>query len=292
MKLLVTGARGQVGAALVALAGVEEVEVVGLDRSGLDITDGDAVFRALEKCMPDIVVNAAAYTAVDRAEDEPELAFRVNRDGAEYVALACSQAGIPLIHLSTDYVFDGRKSEPYFEDDLPNPLGVYGRSKWEGEEAVQAALDRHVILRTSWVFSSQGSNFVRTILRLARDRDELRVVSDQHGCPTPADDIARALLVISRKLVEGQNSWGAYHFAGHPPTTWFAFAQAIVHEASLRGLSRVESVAPISTSQYPIRAQRPKNSVLATDKIEATFGIRAAGWREALPRTISAIAGG
>ena len=292
MKLLVTGARGQVGAALVALAGVEEVEVVGLDRSGLDITDGDAVFRALEKCMPDIVVNAAAYTAVDRAEDEPELAFQVNRDGAKYVALACVAASIPLIHLSSDYVFDGRKSEPYSEDDLPNPLGVYGRSKWEGEEAVQAALDRHVILRTSWVFSSQGSNFVRTILRLARDRDELRVVSDQHGCPTPADDIARALLVISRKLVEGQNSWGAYHFAGHPPTTWFAFAQAIVHEASLRGLSRVESVAPISTSQYPIRAQRPKNSVLATDKIEATFGIRAAGWREALSRTISAIAGG
>ena len=292
MKLLVTGAAGQVGAALVALAGVEEVEAVGLDRSGLDITDNEAVFRAVEEHEPDIVVNAAAYTAVDRAEDEPELAFRVNRDGAEYVALACSQAGIPLIHLSTDYVFDGRKSEPYSEDDLANPLGVYGRSKWEGEDAVRAVLDSHIILRTSWVFSPHGSNFVRTILRLASEREELRVVSDQHGCPTSADDIARALLVISRKLVEGQNSWGAYHFAGLPPTTWFAFAQAIVDEANIRGLSRVENVAPISTSQFPTRAQRPMNSVLATGKIEATFGIQTPDWREALPRTVSAIEGG
>lgn len=291
MKLLVTGAKGQVGAALLARARVEQVEVIGLDRSGLDLSDKDAVFRAVEEHKPNIVVNTAAYTAVDRAENEPELAFRVNRDGAEYAALACSRAGIPLIHLSTDYVFDGRKSEPYFEDDLPNPLGVYGRSKWEGEEAVRAVLDRHVILRTSWMFSQHGSNFVCTILRLARERDELRVVSDQHGCPTPADDIARALLVISRKLVEGQNSWGAYHFAGQPSTTWFAFAQAIVDEANIRGRSRVENVVPISTSQYPTKAQRPKNSVLATDKIEATFGIRAADWLEALPRTISAILG-
>jgi len=291
VKLLAIGAKGQVGAALMALAGVEEVEVVGLDHSGLDITDKDTVFRAVEEYDSDIVVNAAAYTDVDRAEDEPKLAFRVNRDGAEYVALACAHAGTPLVHLSTDYVFDGSKAEAYTEDDLPNPLGVYGRSKWEGEKAVRAALDRHVILRTSWVFSPQGPNFVRTMLRLARERDELRVVSDQHGCPTPADDIARALLVISRKLVEGEDSWGIYHFAGHPPTTWFAFAQAIVDEANLRGLSRVESIAPIGTSHYPTRAQRPMNSVLATNKIGATFGIRAADWRGALPQTVSAIAG-
>ena len=292
MKLLVSGARGQVGAALVALAGVEKVEVVGLDRSGLDIADKDAVFRVVEEHQPDIVVNAAAYTDVDRAEDEPELAFQVNRDGAKYVALACVAASIPLIHLSSDYVFDGRKSEPYSEDDLPNPLGVYGRSKWAGEEAIRAALDRHIILRTSWVFSPRGSNFVHTILSLARERDELRVVSDQYGCPTPADDIARALLVIAHKLVEVQNSWGVYHFAGLPPTTWFAFAQAIVDEANLRGMSRVESVTPISTSQYPTRALRPMSSVLATDKIEATFGIREADWRGALPGTISAITSG
>ncbi len=292
MKLLVTGARGQVGAALLALAGVEEVEAIGLDHSGLDITDKDAVFRVIEEREPDIVVNAAAYTNVDRAEDDPNLAVRVNRDGAGNVALACSQEGIPLIHLSTDFVFDGSKADPYTEDDPPNPLGVYGRSKWEGEEAVRAVLDRYVILRTSWVFSPQGSNFVRTMLRLARERDELRVVSDQYGCPTPADDIARALLVIAHKLVKGQNSWGVYHFAGHPPTTWFVFAQAIVDEANLRGMSRVESVTPISTSQYPTRALRPMNSVLATDKIEATFGIREADWRGALPGTISAITSG
>jgi len=289
VKLLVPGAKGQVGAALLDCAGAEEVEVVGLDRSGLDITDEDAVFRALEEHEPDLVINAAAYTTVDRAEDEPELAFQTNRDGARYVASACATASIPLIHLSTDFVFDGRKSEPYVEDDTPNPLSVYGRSKWEGEEAVREVLDKHVILRTSWVFSPHGSNFVRTMLGLARVQRELQVVGDQHGCPTPADAIALAVLVIYRRILEVADSWGTYHFAGQPPTTWFSFAEAIVEQVRLRSLSRVDNIVSITTGQYPTKALRPMNSVLATDKIEAKFGVRAPDWREALPRTVSAI---
>lgn len=289
MRLLVTGSEGQVGGALVERAGKAGVKVIGLDRSGLNIADHDAVHKAVQEHSPDVVVNAAAYTAVDRAEDQQEEAFFVNRDGARFLASACDAAGIPLIHLSTDYVFDGKKAGSYSESDPPDPIGVYGRSKWEGEEAVRAALDRHIILRTSWVFSPRGSNFVRTMLKLAGEQDELLVVSDQHGCPTPADAVADAILVIYNKLLGGEQSWGTYHFAGQPTATWYEFAQAVFGEARVQGRSRVPSVVPISSSQYPTRALRPMNSVLATDKIEATFGIHAPAWKATLPSTISAI---
>ncbi len=288
MKLLVTGARGQVGRALVNRAS-SAFDVVGLDRESLDIADKDAVVRAVEEHRPDIVVNAAAYTAVDRAEEESGLAFQINRDGAEHIGLACAEIDIPLIHVSTDYVFDGLKTGPYTEDDPPNPLGVYGSSKWAGEEVVRSLAGRHVIVRTSWVFSPHGTNFVRTMLNLIRERDELRVVSDQHGCPTSAYSIADALIAIARNLVGGKENWGTFHFAGQPATTWFSFAQAIVEEAEARGISRVKNVVPITTKEYPTAARRPPNSVLATKKIQSAFGIAAPDWRPELAATISAI---
>ena len=216
MKILVTGANGQVGHALVEAGGEQ---VVGLGRAALDITDRAAVQRAVAQHAPDVVVNAAAYTAVDRAESEPERAHWVNRDGPAHLAETCADAGIPLVHLSTDYVFDGTKGAPYTEADATNPLGVYAQSKVAGEEAVRERLDRHVILRTSWVFGAHGANFVRTILRLMGERETLRVVADQHGNPTAATDIARAALDIAEQIERGHTSWGTYHFAGQPATT-------------------------------------------------------------------------
>ncbi len=292
MKLLVTGSNGQVGGALVEGAEIAGVGVTGLDRARLDITDQDAVHRAIEEHQPDIVVNAAAYTSVDGAEDEPEKAFLVNRDGARFLARACSDAYLPLIHLSTDYVFDGKKAIPYSEFDHPHPLGIYGRSKWEGEEAVRATLHRHIILRTSWVFSPRGSNFVRTMLRLALEQDELRVVSDQRGCPTPAEAIADAILTVSREVVGDEERWGTYHFAGQPAATWHSFAEAVVGQAGALGRCRATRVIPITTSQHPTRARRPMHSVLSTEKIEATFGISPPDWRASLLQTVSFALGG
>ena len=207
MKLLVTGANGQVGHALAALDG-PGLTMVALDRARLGITDEEAVRRVVRTHAPDAVINAAAYTAVDRAESEPEAAFAVNRDGPAHLAAACAEAGVPLLHISTDYVFGGTKAEPYVETDPVAPLGVYGQSKWAGEEAVRARLPQHIILRTAWVFSDHGSNFVKTMLRLGREREVLRVVADQHGGPTAASDIAEALVAIARQVIAEPGRWG------------------------------------------------------------------------------------
>jgi len=290
VTLLVTGANGQVGHALAAMASAD-LEIVALGRARLDVTDADAVRRLVEAHAPDAVVNAAAYTAVDRAEGEPDLAFAVNRDGPAHLAGACAEAGIPLLHVSTDYVFDGAKEGPYTEDDPVAPLGVYGRSKWEGEEAVRERLDRHVILRTAWVFSDHGHNFVKTMLRLAREREVLRVVADQHGGPTAASDIADALVAVARQVVAAPGRWGTYHVAGRPATTWHGFAEAIVEEARRHGPVAVRAVEPIPTAAYPTPARRPAHSVLDTAKITAAFGVEAPDWRPALARVVARLAG-
>jgi dTDP-4-dehydrorhamnose reductase len=289
MKLLVTGAGGQVGRALAEAAG--GVDLVGLDRAALDVTDAEAVQRAVEAHAPDAVVNLAAYTAVDRAEAEPERAFAVNRDGAAHLASACAEAGIPLLHVSTDYVFDGAKGAPYVEDDPPNPLGVYGRSKWEGEEAVRERHEAHVIVRTAWVFGMHGHNFVRTILRLAGERETLRVVADQRGCPTAAADLAAALLRIAQEVTERPGRWGTYHLAGQPPTTWYGLAEAVVEEARLWRPLQAERVEPIRTDAYPTAARRPVEVVLDCGRIEAAFGITAPPWRPALARVVARLLG-
>lgn len=293
MKLLLTGAGGQLGHALVEAAeGAEPLALVALDRAALDVTDAAAVSRAVAVHAPDAVVNAAAYTAVDRAEAEPERAFAVNRDGAAHLAGACAEAGVPLLHVSTDYVFDGAKGTPYTEDDAPNPLGVYGASKWAGEEAVRARLERHVIIRSAWVFGVRGHNFVRTILRLAGERETLRVVADQRGGPTAAADLASALLRIACAVVEEPGRWGTYHFAGGPPVTWHGFAEAVVEEARRWRPLAARHVAPIRTEDYPTAARRPTEVVLDCGKIAAAFGVEAPPWRPALARVVARLCNG
>lgn len=272
--LLVLGAKGQIGHAVVARAHSLGVACRALERAACDIADRFAVQGAVEGSR--VVVNCAAYTAVDKAETEVELAHRVNSMGAGNVAAACAQAGIPLIHLSTDYVFDGERARPAREEDVAQPLNIYGCSKLAGEIAVREQLEAHVILRTSWVFSSTGQNFVKTMLRLAAKQSEIRVVNDQIGGPTAADDIAQAVLAIvgccSRP---GFADWGTYHFCGQPAVSWHEFACAILRDSAVK-------VLPITTQDYPTPARRPRYSVLDCSRIARIFAIRPPDWRISL----------
>ena len=284
MRIIVIGARGQVGWELTRRAPLLGHEVLAWDVAELDITDAAAVNRALATSGADVVINAAAYTAVDKAEQEPELAVAVNRDGPAHLATACHRLHIPLLHISTDYVYDGRKLGPYVEDDPTTPLGVYGASKLAGDEAVRRSLPRHLILRVSWVFGIHGQNFVKTILRLAREREELRVVADQSGCPTYAGDIADTLLELAGRTAEmdANGAWGTYHYCGEPATTWHGFASAIVELARARESLVARSVMAIATADYPLPSPRPVNSVLDCAKLAARFGIQPHPWRAGL----------
>lgn len=252
----------------------------------LDITNRSTTHAWLDSQTPNLVINAGAYTAVDRAESEPERAFAVNEFGPRVLAEWCSRHHAALIHVSTDYVFDGAKSAPYVESDAPSPLGVYGASKLEGERQVRELLERHVIVRTSWVFSAHGHNFVKTISRLARDRDELRVVSDQHGRPTAATDLADALLGVAEHVASGTAHFGTFHYAGLGATTWCDFARAIVEEQAAR-TGRRPRIVPISTSEYPTPARRPANSTLDTNAFEAAYRIHPRSWRAELTEVIA-----
>lgn len=258
-----------------------EYEIAAIDLESADITVCDAVEGAVVSARADLVINLAAYTAVDKAETDEAVAFAVNRDGARHIARACSKRNIPLIHLSTDYVFDGCKPDPYREDDEVNPLSVYGRSKEAGEQAVRSSLDQHIILRTSSVFGVHGSNFVKTILRLAADRPVLRVVADQCSRPTAAGAIAAALVALADAILRGDLSFGTYHFAGVGAVTWHAFAEAIIAASAARLGSRPR-IDAITTAEYPLPAKRPANSVLDCRKIEERFGIVPPPWREGL----------
>jgi dTDP-4-dehydrorhamnose reductase len=260
------------------------------DHGAVDIAVPDAVAAALAASRADLAINLAAYTAVDRAESEAAAAWAVNCHGARHVAAACARLGIPLVHLSTDYVFDGEKTGPYGEDDRVDPLGVYGQSKEAGERAVRAALPRHVILRTAWVYGAFGHNFVKTMLRLGAERAVLRVVADQRGCPTAAGEIAAALVALAGGIAAGAEAWGTYHFAGAGATTWRGLAEA-VFDLSEPYLGRRPRVEAISTAQYPTAARRPKNSVLACDRIAAAFGIVPAPWRAPLPAVVRELLG-
>jgi len=285
MRIFVTGAEGQIARSLREAAAEDATIVLGWGaRPGMDLARPDTVARAIEAFGPDLVVNPAAYTAVDKAESEPELAFAINRDGAGAVATAAARAGAPIIQLSTDYVFDGAKIVPYVEGDPPSPTGVYGASKLAGEHAVAAAHPEHIILRTAWVYAPFGANFVRTMLRLAGERDRLRVVDDQVGCPTYAPDIAEAILKIAGRL--NQTGWradyrGVTHLAGPDAVSWCGFARAIVEGAARNG-GRNIPVDPITTADYPTPAKRPANSRLATDRLKGTFGVRLPGLQTSL----------
>jgi dTDP-4-dehydrorhamnose reductase len=275
MRALVIGTSGQLALELQRRPHPTGVEL--LPAAKLDVTDPGDLTRNLGELRPELILNASAYTAVDRAESERERAFAVNSAGPKALAEWCAQHGAALVHVSTDYVFDGSKRGPYFETDDTSPLGAYGESKLAGEEAVRSGCPAHVILRTSWVFSAHGQNFLKTMLRLAAEREELRVVADQRGRPTAASDLADAVLLVASRIQAGTPTFGTFHFAGSGETTWHGFAQAIVEEQAL-ATGKKPRVTPIATRDYPTPAKRPANSVLATSAYEQAFGVVPRPW--------------
>ena len=284
MRLLVFGAAGQLGFELCRIAKPEGIEVLGTTRREADVTKFSQVEAALQDSGCALAINAAAYTAVDRAENDRDAAFAVNCDGAQNIARACERRDTPLIHISTDYVFDGTKSSAYGESDPVRPLSVYGASKEAGDRAVRSALGRHVILRCCWIYGAGGQNFVKTMLRLAEGRGVLRIVDDQCGCPTSARDIAGAILAIAPAL--NDDTWGTYHFCNAGRVSWYGFAKEIfLRRATITG-AREPRILPIATADYPAPARRPANSELDCAKFASTFRIVPRGWRSALSEAL------
>ena len=284
MKIVVTGREGQVVHSLLERASQRpDLQVIALGRPELDLAKPETVRSAIEAIKPDLVVSAAAYTAVDLAEDEPELAFTVNAAGAEAVAEAAKACGAPVIHLSTDYVFAGDAGEPYVEADVTGPRSVYGSSKLEGERLVAQANPQHIFLRTAWVYSPFGKNFVKTMLKLAETRDALSVVSDQWGNPTSALDIADAIIKVVDHLAATPDfsAYGVYHVVGTGDTNWSGFARAIFSESAKLG-GPTATVADIATADYPTKAARPANSRLSTAKFQKVFNWSAPHWQSSL----------
>ena len=317
MRIAVTGREGQVAQALAAVGSEEGVEVILVGRPDLDLAAPTSIFPALHAAKPDIVVSAAAYTAVDKAESEPDLAFAVNAAGAGAVAAAAARLGVPVIHLSTDYVFDGTGARPYREDDPTGPLGVYGRSKLDGERAVAAANPRHVILRTAWVYAPFGNNFVRTMLRLAGTREDVGVVADQRGCPTGALDIARAVIAVAKTLAAepadatvaaeealsglafagsvlppdaAQDCFGVFHLTGQGEAVWADVAEAVFARSAALG-GPTARVKRIATADYPTPAQRPANSRLDGGKLSRVYGITLPDWRVSVDDCVTRLLG-
>lgn len=282
--ILVIGAKGQLGWEIVRQGNVEDCGIVGIDVDELDITNQTAVQAYFNKWNFSLVINAAAYTSVDQAENDSAISFSVNSDGPHNLATSCHEKSIPLIHISTDYVFDGLKSGEYNEDDALSPVGIYAQSKAEGEKRVAAATRQYIIIRTAWLYGVHGNNFVKTMLRLGRERTALKVVNDQRGCPTNAAELAAAILAICRQVHENDDfdAWGIYHFCDKGETTWYGFAEMILKIASRYEKLALQDLAPITTQEYPTPAQRPSNSVLSCDKIQRTFGISRKPWIESL----------
>ena len=277
--ILVFGGSGQLGRELVLSARMQGIDLEALPHTWCDVADESAVAVAVSSNGPQVVINAAAYTKVDLAEKDIEAAERGNTRGPHVLAKCCAAANVPLIHISTDYVFDGSKSAPYVESDPVAPINVYGVTKAKGEAAIRSTSVRHVIIRTAWVYSAFGSNFMKTVLRLTAERDELRIVADQHGCPTSARNLADALLHIAPRLAHGDSIWGTYHFAGLGVTTWYGFAEKIIAaQAQLTG--RRPKLVPISTADYPTPARRPKNSAFDCELFMHTFGLAPKRWQE------------
>jgi dTDP-4-dehydrorhamnose reductase len=281
MKILLTGKDGQVGFALHKKL-VSVGEVIATNRNELNLENPDAIRAFIEKIKPDIIINAAAYTDVDKAETEIELAHKVNTEAPKVLAEKASQLDIPMIHFSTDYVFDGLKNEPYVETDQANPQSIYGKTKWEGEEAVRQH-KKHIILRTSWVFSSRGQNFLKTILKLIQEKTSLNIVSDQKGTPTSADAIADVTYKIVKTILNKTSfkDFGTYHVALEGETNWYQYACFITDEAIRLGLKTTmtsQDIKAISSDAYPTVAKRPMNSRLNTDKIKKTFMLKLPSW--------------
>jgi dTDP-4-dehydrorhamnose reductase len=279
MKILITGAKGQVGSELVLEAEKRGHDVYSFTSSELDITNCLLVNDKISSIKPCVVINAAAYTSVDKAEEEKQKAYTVNELGVKNLAESCKKLDIPLLHISTDYVFDGDKKESYVETDTPNPTSVYGASKRAGEIALQNTWVKHIILRVSWVFGEHGNNFVKTMLRLAKDSNELSVVNDQFGAPTAAIDIAKALLDLA---IDDKKDFGVYHLESNPNVSWHGFAQKIFEQAKVLGLIKnIPLVNAINSSQFKTPVKRPANSKLATTK-----GLPAVTWTDALSKML------
>ncbi|MEZ4438456.1 MAG: dTDP-4-dehydrorhamnose reductase [Polyangiaceae bacterium] len=287
LRILVTGAGGQLGSALAAARWAGVAELAALPHGALDIADEAQVSETLAAIAPDLVVNAAAFNAVDRAEQEPHLAWAVNRDAPARLAAHCARSGASLIHFSSDYVFDGARDVPYRETDEPAPLGVYGQSKLQGERAVAGALERHLILRTSWVFGRDGDGFLHRILQAGAARGSLDVVADQWSTPTPVAGLVALVAEVVRRLAAGDAvPWGLYHFAGSPPASRLTYTQAIFEARS--GAPVV--LRPVASADFPAVARRPRYSALDSARAEAVFGVPSPSWREALPAVVRALA--
>jgi len=284
MRVLVCGAGGQVGYCIVNQAASFGLEAIGLSHQQLDITSVEQVREAVERYQPALIINAAAYTNLDHAEAEVAQAEAVNRDGAQNLAVAARDSGIPLFHLSSEYVFSGDGTVPYRETDQPLPNSVYGATRRAGEQAIGQTLDRHLILRTSWIYGERGNNFVKAMLNLGSKTDEVSVVSDQIGCPTRARSVARVLIELAlRYCRDGDLKWGLYHYSGTSPCSWAEFATEIFREAQLAGLiENAPRVVPVPGEQLPRAATRLAWSVLDCSLIESTFGIRPKHWRDEL----------
>jgi dTDP-4-dehydrorhamnose reductase len=299
MRLLIAGWQGQIARGLVEAApACADVKACAVGRAALDICEARSIERALAQIEPTIVINSAAYTAVDKAETDAERAFALNRDGARMLAEAAARRAIPIIHISTDYVYGGRKTGAYVEDDATEPTTVFGRSKLEGEVAVRQANPRHVILRTSWVFSPTGHNFVKTMLAQAADKKSVRVVDDQYGSPTYAAHLVAAILELARQLSARKTDkdsiggpWGIYHAAGTGTTTWRGFADEVFARSGALGGPTAE-VEPIRSADYPTPAERPANSQLDCAKLERTFGLRLPAWQEGVAECVTRLVKG
>jgi len=291
--VLVIGRTGQVASALADLGSIGSHPVICRGRPDVDLADPVTLARPLDDANPCIVINAAAYTAVDKAEDERAQAFAINAESPERLAALCAARDIPLVHLSTDYVFDGAATRPYCEDDAIAPLGVYGASKAAGEDAVRRNHSHHVIVRTAWVYSTSGQNFLRKMLRLGAERDELGIVDDQCGTPTYAADIARALGDIVHRLLSEEHfaEWGTYHMTNAGETTWYGFAREIFRLSAASG-HRVPQLRPITSAEYPTPARRPAWSVLDTGKLHRVFGIALPPWQDGLRRCMDLLSRG
>jgi dTDP-4-dehydrorhamnose reductase len=295
MRLLIAGWQGQIARGLVEAApACPDVRACAVGRAALDICEARSIERALSQIEPSVVINSAAYTAVDKAETDVERAFALNRDGARMLAEAAAKRGIPIIHMSTDYVFDGSKAEPYVEDDETAPATVFGRSKLEGEAVVRSANPRHVILRTAWIYSPSGRNFVKSMLEQAASRDRVRVVDDQRGSPTYAPHLVAAILDVARQLSGRKGAdgpWGIYNAAGTGTTTWRSFAEEVFRRSAALG-GPVAEVEPIASADYPTPAPRPANSQLDCSKLERTFGLRLPPWQEGVAECVERLVRG
>lgn len=287
MKVLVIGTRGQLARSLSEAASARQLPIRLIGRPDLDLSDVHGVRTAITAAQPGVVINAAAYTAVDRAESDAIAAFAVNAAAPEAMAQACEDLGVPFVHISTDYVFDGTKDAPYVEDDPAAPLGIYGRSKLDGEQRVAAACARHLILRTAWVYSPFGSNFVRTMLRLAEARSEIAVVDDQVGNPTYAPHLASAILTLTERLMDDCDvPWGLYHLAGSGEATWCDLAREVLAVSSQLG-GPTASVRAITTAEYPTAARRPANSRLDCSRARRLLGIGLPHWQEGVAQCVA-----